>query len=426
LTVQISDGKVGVTRNNILVEGIDEVTFKLTLDQGWNLISFPGDVIEPSSPDGFPENGITQILNADDETPDAFELGEAYWALAVKETEKEVKLIPQEIYTLKINRSWNMIGSVYGEACKPEGVVQLNHWNAMTKEYEIASRIELGAGYLALALQDSEITVDTKPCHPAPKLRIPKTAPIWTLPIQVTDANSRTTTHLTVGVHPDAKLVFDSRFDVAFPPQPPGEDLTRPTLLSNGNLSLELAKKILPVPKTGKFQFILQVKNPKSDAVLSWDATKIPDSWSLVLIDKNKQIDMKRQSTYSTPKGEREIILEPRSLSSQQALPQNNALWQNYPNPFNPETWIPYQLSSSAEVYITIYDFQGQIVRKLSIGKKSAGIYTDKHRAAVWDGRNEHGEHVSSGVYFYQLETVSPDGKVKEKLATARKMVIIK
>ena len=85
--------------------------------------------------------------------------------------------------------------------------------------------------------------------------------------------------------------------------------------------------------------------------------------------------------------------------------PDQNLLLQNYPNPFNPETWIPYQLSEDSPVSVSIYDTTGRLVRTLSLGFQSAGFYNSRGRAAYWDGRNELGERVASGVYFYQLTT---------------------
>ena len=78
-------------------------------------------------------------------------------------------------------------------------------------------------------------------------------------------------------------------------------------------------------------------------------------------------------------------------------------LFANFPNPFNPETWIPYHLAHGADVLIAIYDAKGALVRKLNIGHQSAGLYTDKAKAAYWDGKSETGELVSSGVYFFQF-----------------------
>ena len=80
-----------------------------------------------------------------------------------------------------------------------------------------------------------------------------------------------------------------------------------------------------------------------------------------------------------------------------------NTLLANYPNPFNPETWIPYQLSASADVSIAIYSVNGHLVRQLDLGHQSAGVYRSRSRAAYWDGRNTFGERVASGLYFYTL-----------------------
>ena len=91
-------------------------------------------------------------------------------------------------------------------------------------------------------------------------------------------------------------------------------------------------------------------------------------------------------------------------------LPSKSLLLQNYPNPFNPETWVPYQLAEDATVHITLYDSAGRRVRQLAIGPQRAGVYIDRHRAAYWDGRNDAGERVGSGVYFYHLQTAHYSG----------------
>ena len=84
-------------------------------------------------------------------------------------------------------------------------------------------------------------------------------------------------------------------------------------------------------------------------------------------------------------------------------VPENTALLHNYPNPFNPETWIPYQLATSAEVTLRIYAVNGALVRTLALGHQPAGAYRIRSRAAYWDGRNALGEKVASGLYFYTL-----------------------
>ena len=98
--------------------------------------------------------------------------------------------------------------------------------------------------------------------------------------------------------------------------------------------------------------------------------------------------------------------------------PKETVLLANYPNPFNPETWIPYHLSQDATVTLTIYDTQGVMVRQLALGHQQAGFYTDRTKAAYWDGRNDVGEQVASGVYFYSL--------MARNYSATRKLVILK
>ena len=101
-----------------------------------------------------------------------------------------------------------------------------------------------------------------------------------------------------------------------------------------------------------------------------------------------------------------------------QAVPKRTAVLQNYPNPFNPETWIPYHLASDAEVSMKIYNLSGRLIRNLEIGMKPAGYHLSQNKAAYWNGRNESGEFVSSGIYFYTIQAGN--------FAATRKMVILK
>ena len=90
-------------------------------------------------------------------------------------------------------------------------------------------------------------------------------------------------------------------------------------------------------------------------------------------------------------------------LTEMQEIPETTALLPNYPNPFNPETWIPYHLSKETQVTVAIHDVRGVLVRELALGHQSAGVYESPGRAAYWDGKNQLGEPVASGLYFYTL-----------------------
>ena len=144
----------------------------------------------------------------------------------------------------------------------------------------------------------------------------------------------------------------------------------------------------------------------------------------------------------SIPSTAKEIIAAHRALNELEAIPnksygvqlaiellrhyllladqkvQETKLMPNYPNPFNPDTWIPYQLSEVSTVTVKIYDVTGSLVRTIEVGHKPVGYYLTRERAAYWDGRNKSGEPVSSGVYFYTLNT--------DTYTQTRRMVIVK
>ena len=129
----------------------------------------------------------------------------------------------------------------------------------------------------------------------------------------------------------------------------------------------------------------------------------------------------------ATPSSPEDVIIVRRALNELEAVPEKSQsvemtvqflrawlananrdvretrLLPNYPNPFNPETWIPYQLADAVDVSMEIYDVGGRLVRTIPIGFKPVGYYLTRERAAYWDGRNETGESVSSGVYFLQF-----------------------
>ena len=151
-------------------------------------------------------------------------------------------------------------------------------------------------------------------------------------------------------------------------------------------------------------------------------AASAPSDWkrNLAFTPTSEQVsewlEQARQMNIADPTFQRGILMLGRLLAS--LTPKEMALLPNYPNPFNPETWIPYQLSEPVAVNITIYSANGQLVRRFSFGYQPAGRYESRSRAAYWDGRNETGELVANGLYFYTLTA----GKFSE----TRKMLIRK
>jgi hypothetical protein len=94
-------------------------------------------------------------------------------------------------------------------------------------------------------------------------------------------------------------------------------------------------------------------------------------------------------------------------------LPDRFTLYQNYPNPFNPETRIDFELPQGCRVELSVYNLLGRKVRVLADGDYSAGSHT-----VAWDGRDDYGSAVSSGVYFYRLTASG--------ISETRKMLLMK
>jgi hypothetical protein len=108
-----------------------------------------------------------------------------------------------------------------------------------------------------------------------------------------------------------------------------------------------------------------------------------------------------------------ELLTDVKDNEQGSVIPDRFELKQNYPNPFNANTTIKFSLKTSEEVQINIYNVSGQKVRNLLEKKMPAGIHQ-----VIWDGKDDFGKEVSSGVYFYQVQA----GDYKE----TKKMILLK
>ncbi|RMD89640.1 MAG: T9SS C-terminal target domain-containing protein [Calditrichaeota bacterium] len=133
------------------------------------------------------------------------------------------------------------------------------------------------------------------------------------------------------------------------------------------------------------YQFI-HPERVNDDMTITW-----PSSFEFPVLDwKPNNLDVEEPPDLFTPTAVEERLA---------GIPKDFELEQNFPNPFNPQTTIRYQLSKPAEVKLAIYNLKGQLVRTLIDKKLSAGKYS-----IVWDGQDDHGRLVSSGVYFVRMK----------------------
>jgi hypothetical protein len=100
-------------------------------------------------------------------------------------------------------------------------------------------------------------------------------------------------------------------------------------------------------------------------------------------------------------------------------IPTTFGLMQNYPNPFNPTTTIRYALPQAATVTLRVYNILGQEVATLVNESQGAGYHT-----IVWNGRNQYGAQVATGVYLYRLEARPSDGGAP--FVSTKKMLLMK
>lgn len=134
-----------------------------------------------------------------------------------------------------------------------------------------------------------------------------------------------------------------------------------------------------------------------------WFCVNPPGDWTTVLGDPLIQAIVKYDSLPPTDVGEEPITLLPNSFD----------LFQNYPNPFNPETEIRYNLPKGANIELTVHNLLGQRVRTIVNQYQSAGS-----KAAHWDGKDDRGVNVASGIYFYLLK--AGDSKESKKMVLLR------
>jgi hypothetical protein len=197
-----------------------------------------------------------------------------------------------------------------------------------------------------------------------------------------------------------------------------GESITVPVKvdsisgLAGGDICIAYDQTILRVVDVSSNPSILLASNTTEPGMVSIAFASSGDLNSKtlakiqfnVLVDDISPLKFKSMDLYSSDALPIDSVKINGRFSSLATPPEFSALLQNFPNPFNPDTWIPYQLKEGSEVIIRIYNVPGELIREIRLGHKAAGLYVSQDRAAYWDGRNETGENVASGIYFCSIQ----------------------
>jgi hypothetical protein len=396
----------------------------ITLDllAGWNIVSCPGVPVisdiptlvfgKPLLPYGKLYNPVTQAY----ENKTTLEFGKGYWFGAGENTSVTIEYYPGTSLTEQLQAGWNMVGSI--DCNVPFGNIIVNPlgsilpyakwYNPVTRAYENKTVIESGKGYWFGAGYSCSVSMNCASPSP-PKQQIAKTIQTsWENILSIRTQKEQR--ELVFGMHKSASDGFDILYDDPSPPLPNSADGLKVGWLVKDSVFPLLDKSIVREDTEAELELSVELSEAGK---LSWH--DLPEAYNCMLVYDNKSLDMHKEQVLSLPSGIYSIRI---LLSKREDLPKQTSLLANYPNPFNPETWIPYELSIDTNVEIMIYSSSGQLVRRLDLGYKSAGRYTQRAKSAYWDGKNEAGEKVSSGVYFYSLQT--------KDYSQTKKMVISK
>ena len=402
-------------------------TFTLNLAPGWNLVSITG----------IPKTPEPAVIAADhpnlvlpfyswDSTEYSYQpvtelvVGQGYWLLSTGPaiTQLEIPLIQVNSYQRYISPGWSLVGgltqpidftdtaSVSDQPIGDPSVRSiwrnsLYNWQPSFYAYDRSSRLEPGKGYWVLSLNDCQLTVTADAVNMlSPAIALPSTSMLQStvqLPLTLTTDDQRI--RLAIGWNERATQGLDA-YDRVVPPTSPMADQADVYLLRPDS-GLRLQTDIQPHPDSAGWHLVTT-----REMDLMVETAQLPVGYKLSV-----------QGEILT--GEQQISLATgRVYLSLQHLPTTTVLQQNYPNPFNPETWIPFDLAEEAEVRLNIYNSEGVLVRQMNLGRKRVGSYQSRQQAIHWNGRNQDGESVTSGVYFYQIEA----GNYRQM----RKMVILK
>lgn len=393
-------------------------TIDIPLYIGWNGMSCPG---EPAIIDwntiktGNPN--IALIVEYDTAqkkfvTATNIEFGKSYFIGVANNTQITMKYLPKDSLSLPAKAGWNPMGSLSSNiltgnvSSEPLGKISLIvYYDHSTKKFAVASAIIPGVGYMAGCMDDCILSMDCSSL--APPIQSFETEPLWESILSVQTQSDHQ--ELTFGMNEYALDGIDL-YDRPIPPFPEilGE-VNAGWVMENSAFDLLEQSFVKDNPEANWNLSVELLENGK----ISW--RNLPKTYDFALCYDNHIVNMHIERSISLPTGKYElpILVKPKI-----DIPDKTSLLASYPNPCNPETWIPYELSNNAKVKIMIYSSSGNLVRSLDLGYKPAGRYIERSKAAYWDGRNESGEKVSSGIYFYTL--VTPE------FSQIRKLLIIR
>ncbi|GEM_PF-3201517 len=385
-------------------------TVGVPIQAGWNLVSNPVITTDDSVKQLFPTSSFDYAFEY---TPGSgysqeyiLQNGKGYWE---KFSAGTTALITGSFIladTISVVDGWNILGSISssidtGNVTTIPSGLRTSPFFGFASGYTPASTIVAGLGYWMKANGAGSVILSTtlKPAS-APAIG-GGTGFEQFSSITISDSKGGAQT-LYLGEHPGENFemppagplgVFDARFS-----------------------SQRMVESILPDLRS-KAEFPISIQSTAYPLTVTWN---VRSEHRLTLRDgingnilAARAISGTGQAVVSNPSVARLVV-----AAEPTAIPTVFALSQNYPNPFNPSTRITYGLPEAATVTLKVFDVLGQEVSSLVAGPQEAGYYS-----LEWDGRNNSGTQLASGIYFYTFDAVAGSGQT---FRSTKKMTLMK
>ncbi|UCE17421.1 MAG: T9SS type A sorting domain-containing protein [Gemmatimonadota bacterium] len=375
-----------------------EEPFAYNMSAGWNMVSVPVVPDDATLTTLFPDAVASWKYNGGYQTAEEAAEGEGYWLLYGAADLEEITGLPIRTFQKDLTAGWNLVGSCFEDVAIstivdvstgmfPTWISPMNIWAWGGSGYLPTGTIKAGGSVWMLAEESGTIEVAVVDASVArvPVVTEEMIEPTWMSRITVqSDSEVKT---LEFGAEELATSAYDRRIDRPAPPDVPSTDFVAHFTSDFGIVS-NFWRDVRGLEDNS---WRLNV-DAESALTITWDVLAVPQDMAARLRIDGVEVDMRSQNSISLAKGPHDLDIVVRTV------PKTFELAQNYPNPFNPETNITYGLPEDGTVVMKVYNVLGQEIRTLVNEQQSAGYYT-----VIWDGTNDNGEMVSTGVYIYSI-----------------------
>lgn len=354
----------------------------LTYGAGWNMVSLPVAPTDPTFDTLFPDAISAFQFAGSYQQVQQLDTCTGYWLnLGTGGTYTlDGTAANQCVESLPVN--WSMVGTPFsGIAASAivqnptSNIISIFGFAGAYQQVNLSTgSLTQGEGYWFNLGQAGQVTMDaTTPAAKRLASTLPTERDVAASKLVVSSAGAQQTVYLGVALDQVVEL----------PPTPPAGVLD--VRAQVGNVQSDR------IPFASE-QADYRVRMQGSDLQLRWDVSPAEASQWQLLIDGQPH-SLTGSGTLSLNQAPRDVVLR------YSPAPTQFGLKGNYPNPFNPTTTIAYEVGNASPVSLVVYDVIGQKVRTLVNEMQAPGAYS-----AVWNGRNEIGQQVANGLYFYELQ----------------------